>query len=42
MNGSVVVRVIAADNVPCDSDPDIVRRLIDEILASDLSGLGLL
>ncbi len=37
VDDNVVVRMVIPGNYPCDSDPEIVQRLFDEVLASDLS-----
>lgn len=36
----VIVRVVIPGAEICENDPTIVRRLVDEILAHDLSGFG--
>lgn len=38
---AIIVRVVIPGNHVCDGDPEIVRRLFDEILASDPAGVVL-
>lgn len=40
VDGRTVVSVSMSGNRPCESDPGIVRRLFDEIVANDLSVFG--